>query len=285
VVGASATRCGRFQRCERGADAVVAAATLCGRRRRGEGGDDEVEPWRRGFSRRNGVTREVTRWGRRRRCVGGGDRVGGSATECAERRRGWGSGEGVGASATEWRWCRGGGGGGDGMGAGATARGERRRGGRGGDVVGSRGRGGVGGVGVVDRSQKPCGGCTSGEGSACFGHAVQMDGAGAFETPDGARSGCGRVVTRHEPGRRERTGERERCRCSLYHFFYSIQLRIQAHVWSLLLPPRRRQCSKRRSRRIRLNGTPAGTKRTRYWWQLQAQQTSMKRLFPTSQSI
>jgi len=73
------------------------------------------------------------------------------------------------------------------------------------------------------------------------GYAVQRDGAGAFETPDEARTGYGRVVTRHEPGRRERTGERERCRCSLYHFSYSIKLRRRAHVWSLLLPLRRRQ--------------------------------------------
>ena len=117
------------------------------------------------------------------------------------------------------------------------------------------------------------------------GYAVQRDGAGAFETPDGAHARCGRVVTRHEPGRRERTGGKGRCRCSLYHLFHSIKLRRQAHVWSLLLPPRRRQCSERRSRRIQLNGIPAGTKRTRYWWQLQAQQKSIKRLFPTSQSM
>jgi len=194
----------------------------------------------------------VKGWGRRRRSGGGAEGVRGVVTEWGRGRRRGGSGDVVGAAAT---WL-----------------------GRA-EAVGWAVLGWWIGVRSLVAAAPAV------KGPNVSGYVVQRDGEGAFETPDGAGAGCGRVVTRHEPGRRERTGGRGRCRCYLYDSFYSINLRRQAHVWSLLLPHPRRQCSERRSRRVRLNGTPAGKKRTRYWWQLQVQQTSMKRMFPTSQSM
>jgi len=149
------------------------------------------------------------------------------------RRRGRGGGDAVGAASTRWGRRRQGGGGGDGMGAGATAWGERRRGGAAATCLGRADAVGWAVLGWWIGVRSLVAAAPAGKGPHVSGYAVQRDGVGAFETPDGARAGCGRVVTRHEPGRRERTGGRGRCRCSLCILFNSITLRRQAHLWSL----------------------------------------------------
>jgi len=137
----------------------------------------------------------------------------------------------------------------------------RRSGGAGawqlrGGLCGGIRRGGEGGGG---RGQTPCGGCTSGERSACGGVRGAEGWRGRIK--DGRR-GPRRGRERRDAGRTGEEGvdggERTRLFAAL-SVFCSVELRLQRHVWSRLLPSRTRQWSPRRKRRIRQSRTLADT--------------------------